>query len=226
MIYKKLKTQAAKNFRLTVCRWPILILSLPKSFLVPDKKIFTILNLSFLQKIWHRAMEQSHYQRLFALFKSETKQLSKAQEKIYQVVFCMDDREGSFRRLLEAENHHIETFGTAGFFGIDCYFQSQNQIIQKMCPGNLEPEHIIVERLNSKTKNPRGEALLELALFMSRHGANSTILGLVSAYTIGHLSLFSLLTSMLYTNKFFRAKRLVLGTGPDDLIFEQESAQA
>jgi len=222
----KAEASARRDFSHNCLSLAYLILHMPEHFLVPDRKIFTLLNMLFLQKVWHRAMEQSHYRRIFSLFKNKAAIHASREEKIFQVVFCVDDRECSFRRLLEKENRHVETFGTAGFFGIDCYFQPQNDDAQKMCPGNLEAKHVVAERNNSATKTPRGATLFELALFMSRHGANSTILGLISAYTIGHLSLFSLLASMLHPFKLFRSKRLVLGAGRGELIFEQADNQA
>jgi uncharacterized protein YbcC (UPF0753/DUF2309 family) len=222
---KKAQVLGPKPFSPNCLSLAYLILSMPEHFLVPDKKLFKILHKHFLQKIWHRAMEQSHYRRIFSLFKHQNNITNKTQEKIFQVVFCIDDREGSFRRLLEKENQKIETFATAGFFGIDCYFKPQNDAIQKMCPGNIDPRHIVTEHINPAAKSPRGAALFELALFMSRHGANSTLLGLVSAYTIGHLSLLSLLVSMLHPVKLFRSRRLVLGTSPSELIFEHNQSQ-
>lgn len=220
------KASAGREFSYNCLSLAYVILNMPEHFLVPDKKLFAVLNMLFLQKVWHRAMEQSHYKRIFSLFKPKALTGLNTEEKIYQVVFCVDDRECSFRRLLEKENPHVETLGTAGFFGIDCYFQPQNDDAQKMCPGNLDAKHLVAERHNPATKTPRGAALFELALFMSRHGANSTILGLISAYTIGHLSLFSLLASMLHPFKLFRSKRLVLGAGRGELVFEQAEDKA
>ena len=222
---QKARINARKEFSPNCLSLAYLILSMPEHYLVPDKKLFNTLDMLFLQKVWHKAMEQSHYKRLFSLFKNKYKATQSNEEKIFQVIFCVDDRECSFRRLLEKENHKIETFGTAGFFGIDCYFQPQNDDVQKMCPSNLEPKHIVAERINPEAKIPRGATLFELALFMSRHGANSTLLGLLSAYTIGHLTLFSLLASMLHPIKLFRSKRMVLGAGRGELIFEQADNQ-
>lgn len=214
------RAKTHKEFSSNCLSLAYLISSMPKNFLITNQKLYSILNMLFLQKIWHRAMERNYYNKLFSLFKNKSLR-NNNREKTFQVIFCVDDRECSFRRLLERESSNIETFGTAGFFGIDCYFQPKNLAVQKMCPTNLSPKHIITESENY-TKNTRRQSLYELALFMSRHGANSTFLGLVSAYTIGHLSLFSLLFSMLHPIKLFRSKRLALRAGLGRLEFEQK----
>jgi uncharacterized protein YbcC (UPF0753/DUF2309 family) len=199
-----------------------LILNMPEYKMAPDKKVYGVLNKLFLQKIWHHAMEQTNYKKLFALFSPQLKNKNHSPKK-FQVVFCVDDRECSTRRLLENEDPSIETFGTAGFFGIDCYFKPLLGDIQKMCPANLSPSHVIAENPKSSEDDAHKASLLELAMFTSRHGANSTLLGLISTYTIGHLSLFSLLASMLHPFKIFRTNRVALGASKKDLIFEDNS---
>lgn len=64
-----------------------------------------------------------------------------------QVFFCIDDREESFRRVLEGVNPRIETFGTVGFFGVDVAIKSMDQLIfQPFCPPVIQPRKKAIER--------------------------------------------------------------------------------
>lgn len=217
------KINARKNYSANSLSLSYLFLNMPELGTAPESRLINLLDQIFLQKIWHRAMEQTHYQNIFGLF-GRQKLIKPKVSPEFQVVFCVDDRECSFRRLLEKEDPALETFATAGFFGIDCYFQPHNNEVQKICPANLSPKHIITER-NTNAKNADRASLLELALFMSRHGANNTLLGFLSAYTIGHFSLFSLLTSMFHPIKFFKSQSLALESSDSKLLFELEAGQ-
>ncbi|MBZ4202651.1 MAG: DUF2309 domain-containing protein [Methylovulum sp.] len=63
-----------------------------------------------------------------------------------QALFCIDDRECSLRRYLESSHPDIETFGAAGFFGIDFLFQGFDDAYPvAQCPAILKPKHLIKE---------------------------------------------------------------------------------
>ncbi|MGZ3781713.1 MAG: putative inorganic carbon transporter subunit DabA [Pseudobdellovibrionaceae bacterium] len=67
-----------------------------------------------------------------------------------QIFFCIDDREESFRRVLENINPRIETFGTVGFFGVDVAIKSADQLIfQPFCPPVIQPRKKAVEKVKS-----------------------------------------------------------------------------
>jgi uncharacterized protein YbcC (UPF0753/DUF2309 family) len=78
----------------------------------------------------------------------------KANSAHTQVITCIDDREFSFRGILEREDSGIATFGAPGFFAVDCYFQDDkaSQPI-KHCPVPVNPKHLL--RLHLPKKNPQ-----------------------------------------------------------------------
>src|SRR5688572_1174438 len=64
----------------------------------------------------------------------------------FQAIFCIDERECSIRRHIEAVDRHCETFGAPGFFGVEFYFQQQgSKFYDKLCPAPVTPKYLIKE---------------------------------------------------------------------------------
>lgn len=106
--------------------------------------------------LWQQSFERSYRQELLGRL-SEHRACrplsapSDTRPKV-QAFFCIDDREGGLRRHLEAQDPAIETFGFAGFFGVDCVFQGVDDAFpSKQCPGPVHPKHRIREfRVDSR----------------------------------------------------------------------------
>ncbi|MDO9105996.1 MAG: DUF2309 domain-containing protein [Methylovulum sp.] len=97
-------------------------------------------------KIWHEAMEYSLHAELLAALKAQDAPAKPKAAPIAQAFFCIDDRECSLRRYLEELNPAIETFGAAGFFGIDFLYQGFDDAYPvAQCPNILTPKHLIME---------------------------------------------------------------------------------
>jgi len=97
-------------------------------------------------RIWHEAMEWSlHSELLLGLQANAAAPAAKPAPEA-QALFCLDDRECSLRRYLEEINPAIETFGAAGFFGIDFLYQGLDDAYPvAQCPNIITPKHLIKE---------------------------------------------------------------------------------
>jgi hypothetical protein len=112
-------------------------------------------------KVWHEAMEWSLHKELLAALKSNIPHSATKPQAEAQALFCIDDRECSLRRYLEEINPAIETFGAAGFFGIDFFYQGLDDAYPvAQCPNIIVPKHLIKESANkpkpdNKSKNDK-----------------------------------------------------------------------
>lgn len=64
----------------------------------------------------------------------------------FQATFCIDAREESFRRHLEEVAPDVETFGTAGFYGVPMYYRgAADAHFAALCPVVIKPTRWVVE---------------------------------------------------------------------------------
>jgi uncharacterized protein YbcC (UPF0753/DUF2309 family) len=97
------------------------------------------------RSILHEAFERTIRHRLYdALACHPT--YEPAAGPAFQAVFCLDEREESFRRHLEEVEPACETFSTAGFFNIAMYHQSATDAHPRpLCPVAIRPAHYVGE---------------------------------------------------------------------------------
>lgn len=75
-----------------------------------------------------------------------------------QAIFCIDEREDSIRRHIEAIDKKAETFGAPGFFGVEFHFQQEGgKFYDKLCPAPVTPKYLIKE---SDAKSVRKDELI------------------------------------------------------------------
>ncbi len=97
-------------------------------------------------EIWQQAFEWTYFDQVLAGIQMEKVAPKAIEPKSFQALFCIDDRECSFRRYLEQIDPSCETFGTPGYFEIDTYFQpAEGKFYTKVCPGPITPTHLIKE---------------------------------------------------------------------------------
>lgn len=76
-----------------------------------------------------------------------------------QVVCCIDDREESLRRHLEAIDPDLETYAAAGFFGVAMAYQGLGQREAfPLCPPVVTPRHKVREGIAEGGRGPRSRA--------------------------------------------------------------------
>lgn len=95
--------------------------------------------------MWQEAYEWSYYDEVLAAIR-KVRPAEKPARKTFQAVFCIDDRECSFRRWLEHTDPCCQTYGTPGFFGVAFYYQPDHgKFFEKLCPAPVTPKHLIKE---------------------------------------------------------------------------------
>ncbi len=157
------------------------------------------------RRILHLAYERWHEREVLRGLASHRRYrgLSEAKDTPRaQVFFCIDEREESMRRALEEVDPEVETFSSAGYFGIAVDYQGiDDPRGAAFCPVVVKPQHAVVEQ-----PRPEDSSLLEKrrwrrrllgrlmqqSLLSSRSllsgWLSTTALGLLSAVPlIGHL---------------------------------------
>jgi len=97
------------------------------------------------RRILHQAFERTIRHRLYDALAQHAPRVS-AQAPAFQAVFCLDEREESFRRHLEEVDPSCETFSTAGFFNVAMYHQGASDAhARPLCPVAIRPDHYVPE---------------------------------------------------------------------------------
>jgi uncharacterized protein YbcC (UPF0753/DUF2309 family) len=97
------------------------------------------------RRILHQAFERGIRHRLYDAVMWHAPQ-GLPGPPVFQAVFCIDEREESFRRHLEEVEPGCETFSTAGFFNVAMYHQGVSDAHPRpLCPVAIRPDHYVAE---------------------------------------------------------------------------------
>ena len=103
--------------------------------------------------LWQEAFEWTYYDEVLAGIRMEKPAKPTPSRKTFQAMFCIDDRECSFRRYLEKFDPCCETFGTPGFFGVEFFYQpEEGKFYTKLCPAPVTPKYLIKEAGSKKKR--------------------------------------------------------------------------
>ncbi len=101
--------------------------------------------------LWQDAFEWTFYDQVLGGIVTEKESNKPENKKSFQALFCIDDRECSLRRYIEALDPDAATFGTPGFFGVEFYYKPMNgKFSMKVCPAPLTPKYMIKEEVDNK----------------------------------------------------------------------------
>ncbi len=102
--------------------------------------------------LWQEAFEWTYYDQVLGGISKVTVRNEEVRKVDFQALFCIDDRECSFRRYVEDIDPGAETFGTPGFFGVEFYYKPMNgKFSMKVCPAPVTPKYLIKEEIENKT---------------------------------------------------------------------------
>ena len=97
------------------------------------------------RRILHQAYERTVRTRVYDALTQHAPQPA-PRDPAFQAVFCIDEREESFRRHLEETDPDCETFGTPGFFNVAIYHQAVTDAHPRpLCPVAIRPDHYVAE---------------------------------------------------------------------------------
>ena len=134
--------------------------------------------------IWQEAFEWTFYNQALTGLQHKTSVKTAGETTKFQAFFCMDDRECSLRRHVEALEPNAKTFGTAAFFNFEFFYQPINgKFFTKLCPAPVTPKFLIKE-LPRKKKSAKD--------YHYHKKSHSLVFGWLISQTLGYTSAFKL----------------------------------
>ncbi|MEQ1485528.1 DUF2309 domain-containing protein [Methyloglobulus sp.] len=176
------------------------IQQLGKSGLLALIEILDGFSLKERSKVWLLAYERHYREDFFHALNANHNRGRWAKRKKSpdaQIVFCMDDREESFRRHLEELNPAIETLGAAGFFGVAMNYKGLDDArVTPLCPIVVTPAHEVQELPQTGQEQPfqrhkHGRKLNQLFSNLLHHGLRRNLV--LSHLIINVMAPFTLL---------------------------------
>lgn len=160
-----------------------------------------VTELDEVTSLWQAAFEWTYYDEVLKALQSNTTEDIQSTTTTFQSMFCIDDRECSFRRYLEKIDPRCETFGTPGFFGVEFYFQPDHgKFYTKLCPAPVTPKYLIKE-VGIRRKHEKEAHFIKQTHSLFRGWLISQTLGFWSAFKL-FVNIFKPSTSPAMASSF------------------------
>ena len=157
------------------------------------------------RRIFHRAYEHRFLtQTLDAISIQSRRSSERIPQARFQTIFCLDEREESFRRHMEEIAPDVETFSTAGFYSISMYYKgTADAHFVPLCPVVIRPQHWVVENVvdsleHSSRQRATARRLLGSATHKFHVGSRGFAGGALLAAGVGILASIPLLARILF----------------------------
>ena len=164
------------------------------------------------RRILHQAFERAIRHRLYDALVHHTPEAPAG--PVFQAIFCLDEREESFRRHLEEVEPACETFSTAGFFNVAMYHEGVTDAHPRpLCPVAIRPEHYVAEieadgdRLMQRTRRLHRRAAGFLG-YNVHLGSRLPMQGAVLMTAFGWLALVPLVLRVIFPWASSRLRRI------------------
>jgi uncharacterized protein YbcC (UPF0753/DUF2309 family) len=184
------------------------------------------------RRLLHCAFERAIRHRLYdALIAHQPQELPAS--PAFQAVFCIDEREESFRRHLEEVEPACETFSTAGFFNVAMYHQGVTDAHPRpLCPVAIRPQHYVAEidadgdRLTGRSRRLQRRAAGFLG-YNVHLGSRLPVRGAVLMTAFGWLALIPLVLRVVFpwlSSRWSRVHETSIAAGQTRLQLHREAA--
>jgi uncharacterized protein YbcC (UPF0753/DUF2309 family) len=181
------------------------------------------------RRLLHQAFERAIRYRLYDALSSHAP--AAAVPSAFQALFCLDEREESFRRHLEEVEPACETFSTAGFFNIAMYHQGVADAHPRpLCPVAIRPDHYVAEvdtasdglAGRSRRMQRRAAGFLGYNVHL---GSRLPVRGAVLMTAFGWLALVPLVLRVVFpwlSSRWHRVRKTTTTTGRTRLQLDRE----
>jgi uncharacterized protein YbcC (UPF0753/DUF2309 family) len=186
------------------------------------------------RRILHQAFERSIRHRLYDALVHHAP-AAPPQPPAFQAMFCLDEREESFRRHLEEVEPACETLSTPGFFNVAMYHQGVTDAHPRpLCPVAIRPDHYVAEiavggeRLIHHTRRLHQRAVGFLG-YNVHLGSRLPMRGAVLMTAFGWLAIVPLVLRVLFpwlSSRWRRIQRTPFSTSRTRLQLDRDDDEA
>ena len=188
--------------RLSFREWTLLVREIDEFNLFARRRVF--------QHAFERRLQ---VQGLDAISMHTNRKPHVVESPRFQISFCLDTREESFRRHLEELAPDVETYGVAAFYGVAMYYRgAADAHFTALCPIVILPKHWVVEDVvftleDSHRRRARTRRALGTASHQFHAGTRSMAGGALLTAGLGVLASVPLVGRVLFPRLTARIRR-------------------